>query len=65
MTEKLATVEVSRDENGLYTVTISFADGTHREVTSAEWKTLLAALDFAGKLIAGELSRRAAVAVVP
>ncbi|HYC44509.1 MAG TPA: hypothetical protein VED01_03395 [Burkholderiales bacterium] len=65
MTEQIATVALSRDERSLYTVTITFTDDTQREVTSAEWKTLMSAMDFAAKLIAGELSKRQTLGEVP
>jgi hypothetical protein len=59
MTEQLATIALSRDEHGLYTVVITFADGSQREVTSTAWKTLSSAFDFAARLIAGDLLKRA------
>ena len=65
MTEQLASIFIGRDDAGLYTVSVAFSDGTHREVTSAGWRALAAALDFAAKLIATELSRRAALGEVP
>jgi hypothetical protein len=58
VTEQLATIALSRDEHGLYTVAITFADGSQREVTSSAWKTLSSAFDFASKLIAGDLRKR-------
>lgn len=65
MTEQIASVFVGRDDARLYTVSVAFSDGTHREVTSAEWTSIHSALDFAAKLIAGELAKRDALAVVP
>jgi hypothetical protein len=34
-------------------------------VSSADWRTLTSAMDFAAKLIAGELARRQALSEVP
>jgi hypothetical protein len=65
VTEAIATVSLTRDEDGRYGVVLTFADGKLREVSSAQWRTLTSALDFAARLIAGELSRRAALSEVP
>lgn len=65
MTEAIATVSITRDEDGRYGVVITFADGKLRHVSSSEWRTISSAMDFAARLIAGELSRRQALSEVP
>ena len=65
MAEQVATISVSRCDDGVISVVITFGDGRLRRVGSGGWKTVSAAMDFAARLIAGELSRRAALSQVP
>lgn len=58
--EQIANVSLQRNEVGKYAVVITFADGSLREASSAEWRTITSAMDFAARLIAGELHRRRA-----
>lgn len=58
--EELATISLQRSEAGKYAVVVTFADGSLREASSAEWRTITSAMDFAARLIASELHRRRA-----
>lgn len=58
MIEQLATVSLSRDEAGLYSVVVRFDDGSEREVSSSEWRTVLSVFSYAAQLIAEKLHKR-------
>lgn len=59
MSEHIAQIWLGRSEDGRYAVRLRLADGT--EFDTDEWRTISAALESAGRLIAEELLKRRSV----